>query len=178
MRRAAIVALVAAGVAVPLLVYRAMSRDRNDMRVVQAVDLERYAGRWYEIVRLPNRFQRRCAGDVTATYTLREDGRVDVVNECVREDGGREVATGTAWQPDPPEGRLKVRFFWPFSGDYWIIDLDPDYQWALVGEPDRDNLWVLARQPQMEEAQLQRILETARHEGYDLEGLIRTPHTR
>jgi apolipoprotein D and lipocalin family protein len=178
MRRLWTVLLVTAGVAVPLLILRAVGNARENLQVVPAVDLNRYAGTWYEIARLPNRFQRQCAGDVTATYRLRDNGKVEVINECRREDGVLEVATGTAWQPDPPEGRLKVRFFWPFTGDYWIMDLDPDYRWALVGEPGRDNLWVLSREPQMDEAQLARILETAARQGYDLDNLIRTRHAR
>jgi apolipoprotein D and lipocalin family protein len=111
--------------------------------VVPAVDLKRYAGRWHEIARLPNRFQRDCAGDVTATYTLRPDGKIAVLNECRAADGRTKSARGTARvaSKQGPNTKLKVSFFWPFSGDYWIIGLDPDYRWALVGGSGRDYLW-------------------------------------
>lgn len=147
------------------------------MRLAPVVDLERYAGRWYEIARLPNRFERRCERDVTATYTLRADGGINVLNECVREDGTYQSVSGKAW-PDGSASALKVQFFWPFTGDYWIIDLDPGYRWALVGEPGRDNLWVLSRNPHMEEKQLARILRTAAAEGFDVSRVIRTPQTQ
>lgn len=146
------------------------------MEVVPSVDLERYAGKWYEIARYPNRFQRSCAGETTATYTLRPDGKITVLNECRSTDGKMKSAKGTARVASAkgPNTKLKVTFFWPFSGNYWIIGLDPDYRWALVGEPGRDYLWILSRQPQMDEATYAEILEKARRQGYDTQRLIRT----
>lgn len=172
------VLLTAAAIAIPALLLRSAARKREPLPVVPFVDLERYAGRWYEIARLPNRFQRRCESDVLATYTRRDNGKITVVNECRREDGTSQAITGTAWQPEPPQGRLKVRFFWPFAGDYYIIDLHPEYRWALVGEPQRDYLWVLAREPHMEDDTLTHILETAAGHGFQIGKIIRTKHTR
>lgn len=144
--------------------------------VVPSVDLARYAGKWYEIARLPNRFQRDCAANTTATYTLRPDGKITVRNEC-REAGGRQKsATGTARPADAkgPNTKLKVTFFWPFSGDYWIIDLDPEYRWAVVGEPGRRYLWILSREPRMDTALYQQIVERAKQRGFDTGKLLKT----
>lgn len=150
----------------------------NPLRVVPSADLARYAGKWYEIARLPNRFQRACAGDTTATYTLRPDGKITVVNECRQADGRMKSARGTARLAGgkEPNTKLKVTFFWPFYGNYWIIDLDPDYRWAVVGEPKREYLWILSRQPTLDAAVYEGILERARKQGYDLGPLIKTRH--
>jgi apolipoprotein D and lipocalin family protein len=144
--------------------------------VAPQVDLTRYAGKWYEIARLPNRFQRVCASDVTATYTLRPDGRIAVLNECRQADGRRKSAKGTAWVADArgPNTKLKVTFFWPFRGNYWIIDLDPEYRWAVVGEPGRDYLWILSREPQLDTALYQQIVERAKQQGFDTAELLKT----
>lgn len=159
-----------------VLVVRVANAKDSPVQAISSLDLKRYAGRWYEIARLLNRFQRKCVGDVTATYTLRPDGKIAVVNECAEEDGKKNTAKGTAKlaNDNGPNSKLKVTFFWPFYGDYWVLALDPEYQWALVGEPDRKYLWVLSRSPQMEEAQLKTILKRAADQGYDLSGLIRT----
>ena len=144
--------------------------------VVPSVDLTRYAGKWYEIARLPNRFQRDCAGNATATYTLRPDGKITVLNECRKADGRRKSAKGTARVADAkgPNTKLKVTFFWPFSGKYWIIDLDPEYRWAVVGEPGRDYLWILSREPQLDAALYRQIVERARQRGFDTGKLVKT----
>lgn len=146
------------------------------MRVVPFVDLARYAGTWYEIARLPNRFQRACVEDVTATYALRPDGKITVVNECRTSEGKEKSAKGTARLASEkgPNSKLKVTFFWPFSGNYWIIDLDADYRWAVVGEPDRKYLWILSRDPQMDEALFRRLIDRAQQQGYDVAPLIKT----
>ncbi len=149
---------------------------KANLEVVPAVDLNRYAGKWYEIARLPNRFQRECAGNTTATYTLRPDGKITVLNECRKADGRTKSAKGTARVADArgPNTKLKVTFFWPFSGDYWIIDLDPEYRWAVVGEPGRDYLWILSREPQLNTALYQQIVERAKQRGFDTEKLLKT----
>jgi apolipoprotein D and lipocalin family protein len=133
-------------------------------------------GKWYEIARLPNRFQRDCAANNTATYTLRPDGKLTVINECSKADGRRKSAKGTARVADPkgPSSKLKVSFFWPFSGNYWIIDLDPEYRWAVVGEPGRDYLWILSREPRLEEALYQQIIERVKQQGYEAGRLMKT----
>ncbi|QHS52662.1 lipocalin family protein [Edaphobacter sp. 12200R-103] len=146
------------------------------MQTVPHVDLNRYQGRWYEIVRLPLRWENKCASDVTANYTLRPDGKIGVLNQCRKKDGSLSESKGTARpaSKQEPNSKLKVTFFWPFSGDYWILALDPEYQWALVGTPNRKNLWVLSRQPHMEKAALDRLLEHARSLGFDITKLIYT----
>jgi apolipoprotein D and lipocalin family protein len=182
-RMAVIVAVCGAIAAVVFAGTRRQGNRGNEApgkpEVVPSVDLNRYAGTWYEVARLPNRFQRKCVSDVTATYTLRDNGKIEVVNRCREADGSINDAKGTARpaSKDEPNSKLKVTFFWPFSGDYWILGLDPTYRWALVGEPDRRNLWVLSREPRMDEDQLQEILDRAKAQGYDLSGLIKTEHT-
>lgn len=153
--------------------------SRPPPETVGQVDLARYAGTWYEIARYPVSFQdgpsRRCE-DVTATYTPRPDGTVGVVNRCRNAlDQGREiVAEATARSASPGNDRLRVTFFWPFAGDYWVIGLDPDYRWAVVGAPDRDYLWILSRTPQMAPADYDAAVAIAAREGFDTTRLRRT----
>jgi apolipoprotein D and lipocalin family protein len=150
--------------------------SKAPLEVVPSVDLTRYAGKWYEIARLPNRFQRDCAGNTTATYTLRPDGKITVINECRKADGRQKSAKGTARVADAkgPNSKLKVTFFWPFSGNYWIIDLDPEYRWAVVGEPGRNYLWILSREPQLDTALYQQIVERTKQQGFDTGKLLKT----
>jgi len=140
---------------------------------VSRVDPARYAGLWHEVARIPNRFQKSCAGNTTAQYTLRDDGRIDVVNRCLRDDGTYIEARGIARIADPEtNARLKVSFvrflgislFW---GDYWIIGLDPDYRWAVVGEPSRKTGWVLGREPVLSDDELEKIDRLLTDRGYD-----------
>jgi apolipoprotein D and lipocalin family protein len=147
------------------------------------VDLARYSGRWYEIARLPNRFQESCARDVVATYTLRPDGRVDVLNECQRKDGEIKTARGVARRADEkgPASRLKVRFAPAFLsflsavwGDYWIVELDRDYRHVIVGEPSRKYLWILSRTPRMDSGVYDSLVARARTLGFDTERILRT----
>jgi apolipoprotein D and lipocalin family protein len=137
--------------------------------VVAKVELDRYAGRWYEIARYPNSFERGCVG-VTADYTPRDDGRIDVVNTCFESslDGPSRDIRGSARVVDETtNAKLKVSFFWPFEGDYWIIDLDEDYDYAVVGEPSRRFLWILSRTPQMDDETYLGIVESLPAFGYD-----------
>ena len=148
--------------------------------VVPKVDLTRYAGKWYEIARLPNRFQKKCAGDVTAVYTPQPDGKIKVVNTCKKSDGSLTTTEGTARKAsaDGPDAKLKVTFFWPFSGDYWIIGLSPDYRWAIVGAPNREYLWFLSRTPSLDAATYKKLSEQARNLGFNTGGLQKTPQAR
>ncbi len=154
-------------------------RTKTDPLVpVPSLDLERYAGRWYEIARLPNSFEDPNCLTVTADYTLRADKTVEVVNTCVlRDDVDRSV--GTARVPDPAApAKLEVSFFRPFYGNYWVIELEPDYRWALVAEPKGQYLWLLARTPKLEpveEADVMRRIEAA---GYPLSALIKPANER
>jgi apolipoprotein D and lipocalin family protein len=153
---------------------------------VPKVDLQRYAGTWYELARLPNRFQSDCVSDVTATYAPREDGNLSVTNRCRTGPGAEQwdVAEGVARPKDDTGARLEVSFLpewlrWlPFGwGDYWVLELDGDYRHALVGEPTRRNLWVLSRTPQMPEQLLQDMLGRAREMGFEVNDMIHTQHT-
>jgi len=150
---------------------------KSELEVVSAVDLSRYAGRWYEIARLPNRFEKKCADSVTATYTLRSDGKVDVVNRCRKANGEYTTASGKAKIVDKKtNAKLKVTFFWPFYGDYWILDLGPNYEYAVVGAPNRDYLWILSRTPQLDEQLYQRLLREMATRGFATDRMIRTSH--
>lgn len=148
-------------------------------RTVGTVDLGRYAGTWFEAARFPTTFQDsarlRCE-QVSATYTPRADGRIGVVNRCRNAlDGGAErAAEGVARSVSAGNDRLRVSFFWPFHGDYWVIGLDPDYRWAVVGAPGRDYLWILSRTPQMAPADYDAAVAIARREGFDTARLQRT----
>lgn len=142
------------------------------------VDLERYAGHWYELARYPNRFQMDCVG-VTADYSPREDGKIDVLNMCWRGsfDGKKARARGVAKVVDKESNaKLKVTFFWPFYGDYWIIMLDPEYSWAVVSHPSREYLWILCRTKAMDEPTYAGILDQLQQWGFDTSKLIRTEH--
>ena len=148
---------------------------------VPALDLDRYVGVWHEIARYPNRFQESCAGDVTATYTRNADGTIGVVNACRKADGETMRAQGVARMVAPP-ATLAVRFapawlaWLPLvGGDSWVIDLADDYRYAVVGEPSREYLWVLARDPRLADADWQRIVARLPALGYDPARLVRTP---
>lgn len=146
------------------------------LQTVPKVDLHRYMGTWYEIASFPQWFQKGCVAS-KATYSLRQDGKVTVLNECRKEtlDGKLKTAKGTAWVVDKKSSaKLKVRFFWPFSGDYWIIDLNPDYEYAVVGHPKRTYLWILNRKPQMDPATYASILERLKAQAYDVSRLVNT----
>jgi apolipoprotein D and lipocalin family protein len=147
------------------------------LEVVQDFDIERYLGRWYEIASFPQRFQKGCVA-TSALYSLRDDGRIRVENRCRDErlDGPLREATGVAWQPDPETApaKLKVRFFWPSWGRYWVIELDPAYRWAVIGHPSRDYLWILSRSPQMDPALYAELLARIRAHGYDTSRLRET----
>ena len=157
---------------------------RAPLQAVAPVDLQRYAGVWHEQARLPNRFQKKCTGAVTARYTPLADGTVEVRNVCVVADGVDE-SVGTARvvtvAGQPGAGRLEVRFapewlsWLPMVwGDYWILKLDRDYEVALVGTPDRDFLWVLSRAPRLDEDRLAVELDYARTLGFDVDRVVRT----
>ncbi|HNQ22259.1 MAG TPA: lipocalin family protein [Phycisphaerae bacterium] len=147
------------------------------LEVVEYVDIERYMGKWYEIARYPTFFQGADCVATTAEYSLRDDGKVRVVNAC-REgglDGPEDSIEGVARVVDSvTNAKLKVRFFGPFEGDYWIIDLDPDYQWAVVGAPSRDFLWILSRTPTMDEDLYTDIVSRLPEKLYDPEKLLTT----
>jgi apolipoprotein D and lipocalin family protein len=167
-------ALLVLGVAV-VIGKVAFAESKAALQTVADVDLTRYVGRWYEIARYPTRFEKDCASDVTATYTQLSGGKIEVLNECRKADGQVKRSRGTASVVDKrTNAKLKVTFFWPFSGNYWIIGLAPDYSYAIVGEPDRKYLWILSRSSQLTESVYGQIVTRVRELGYDPSGLTTT----
>jgi len=162
-----------------LLLSGCATKNGNSMKpleTVNYVDLGRYVGQWYEIARYHHRFQEGCVGS-KATYTLRDDGKITVINECYDKSfsGKLRSVKGKAWVVDKEtNARLKVSFFWPFAGDYWIIDLGPDYEYAVVGHPSRKYLWILSRTPGMADEIYQSILARLQKQEYDTAKLTMT----
>lgn len=156
----------------------------NAPQAVASVDLNRYMGKWYEIAKIPNRFQKKCAGGTTAEYKLRKDGTVLVVNLCLDQKGERIIAKGTAKVVDPlTNARLKVSFvrflgvnlFW---GDYWIVGLDREYQYAIVGVPSRKYGWILGRRPGLSNEEWITVKDILKSQGYGIKAFQKTPHLR
>ncbi len=151
-------------------------------QTVQSVDLNRYVGKWFEIARYPNRFQRKCVGNVSAEYILRPNNRIMVINQCVKKDGKIDDAKGEAKIVDnQSNAKLKVRFapkflsFIPLVwGDYWILDLGKNYEYALVGSPDRKYLWVLSRTPKLDAKVFNNLRQIAQREGFNPDKLVLT----
>ncbi|MGH0031091.1 MAG: lipocalin family protein [Myxococcota bacterium] len=162
----------------PLLALLACQTPTAPLAVAEDLDLDRYLGRWYEIASFPQRFQKGCVA-TTATYTRRDDGRIGVTNRCRDRsfDGEVRSVEGVAWltDPDGSPAKLSVQFFWPFHGDYWVIELDPDYRWAVVGHPSRDYLWILARTPTLDAETFRDLLARIEAKGFDPARLERTP---
>lgn len=161
-------------VAIPFIILCTMfascsNKTLGPLSVVDSVNINRYLGRWYEIARLPNRFERGLTC-VTATYTLKTNGKIEVLNagRKLEDTQVESTAKGVAWIPNPKvPGKLKVRFFWPFSGKYWILALDKDYQWAMVGDDSRKYLWILSRTPTLDQSTIDRLLKQAQQQGFD-----------
>lgn len=148
--------------------------DKMDVTTVKQLDLERYMGTWYEIARFDHSFERNLVG-VTATYSLRPDGKITVVNQGYKNAlGGKpNRAKGKAKQPNPNDpGKLKVSFFLFFYADYYILELDRDYQWVLIGSSTNKYLWILSRSPELSTEKLNYILGKAKQRGYDTSKLI------
>lgn len=154
----------------------------TDVTAVDDLDLERYLGLWYEVARLPMRYEDDSASNVTAAYSLDQDGAVRVDNRCFDAAGEPVQALGRATRAGDSPAQLKVTFLpellrWiPFTtGDYWVLKVDQHYRHALVGTPDRKNLWFLARTPRVAAEIVQEFLAEATRQGFDLDDLIR-PH--
>jgi len=169
--------------ALALLWSAGFAAGGRPLEVVSSVDLMRYEGTWYEVARLPNRFQTKCAGEVKAEYSLQKDGRISVLNNCRQQDGSLTEARGVARRAskDKPLSRLKVRFAPAFLsflpqvwGDYNIITLDSDYRWVVVGSEDRKYLWILSRTPRLDAAVYDRLVEGARQQDFDVAHLEKT----
>lgn len=152
---------------------------RTELITAPQVDLERYLGDWYEIARKPMRHEDATAKDITATYSLNEDGSIRVFNACINEDGEIEVSEGKATATDPTNAKLEVTFLpeglrWiPFTkGDYWIMKVDDSYSTALVGDPDRKYLWLLHRNASLDASVRAEWLNFAQRNGYDISDII------
>lgn len=156
---------------------------RTDLPTQSGVDLKKYAGTWYEQSRLPNGFQKDCVSDVQADYVLQADGTLGVTNQCKMADGKTKIATAegrmnASVQPEDP-AKLEVRFAPEWTswlpmvwGDYWIIKLDGEYEYSLVGTPDREYLWVLSRDKQPDPARVKALQEHARSLGFAVDEMI------
>jgi apolipoprotein D and lipocalin family protein len=147
-----------------------------ELRTVAQVDLSRYTGTWYEIANFPQSFQRGCTAS-TATYALRDDGEIDVINRCRKGslDGPEKLARGRGRVLDKvSNAKLEVSFFRPFWGDYWIVDLGANYEFAVVGHPTRDYLWILGRTPTMAAGVYDGIVGRLAAQGYQTNKLVRT----
>ncbi|MBN2830161.1 MAG: lipocalin family protein [Candidatus Cloacimonetes bacterium] len=152
----------------------------KEMKTVERVDLGRYIGLWYETARIPNTFQKKCTSDVTAEYGILDNGNIQVTNRCVSKSGKVVEAVGIAKVVDTQtNAKLKVSFvnllgaqlFW---GNYWIIGLDPDYKWAIVGEPSLKYGWILSRTKVIEETELTKIFGVLSEKGYDPSEFVMT----
>ncbi len=160
-------------------------KSASEPTTVDSVDLDKYAGTWYEIARLPMYFQRNCASDVTANYTEKTDGSgIIVTNKCLEADGSKMVAEGLAKPADTTGSKLKVTFLpswirWLPVGraDYWVLARDADYQTSLVGTPDKKYLWLLARSPNVTQQTYAKYRQIAQGQGYDLKEFTLTPHS-
>lgn len=149
----------------------------NELQTVDSVDLNRYLGLWFQLAYFPTRFQPEDCGITTAEYSLKDNGRIRVVNTCWGDEYGEDYqkqSSGTAWAVNESNTKLKVRFFWPFTGDYWIIDLGDEYEYAVVSEPSREYLWILCREMSMDNEKFAGIIERLRKKGFDLSRLVYT----
>jgi apolipoprotein D and lipocalin family protein len=163
----------------------AQTRSQNALETVASVDLKRYAGKWFEIARYPNKFQKQCVGNTTATYNFLPSGEIEVINQCVKKDGTTIDAKGKGRFADKTNNaKLEVRFapgFLSFLpnvwGDYWIIDLDDQYNYAAVGDPKREYFWILSRQPEISDAVYQNILRRAEAKGFNPGKVVKTPQS-
>lgn len=165
------------GAAMTILICLSVGAVAADepLRVVESVDAARYMGLWYSIASIPTTFERQCVQGTTAEYQLLENGRIRVTNTCYDAEGKPDVARGQAWIPKQSEpSKLKVSFvrflgIWWFGAPYWIIDLAPDYSYAVVGDPSREYGWILSRTPTLPEDVLSCIVIRLESQGYDFE---------
>lgn len=156
-----------------LTLYNQYKKNNQDLLTVDKVDLKRYAGKWYEIARIPHRYEKGCDCS-TAEYTYQPDGYVEVVNKCLKEGREKKVTAIAFPEKGSNNSKLNIQYFWPLLSKYWIIALDDDYQFAMVGHPNRDSLWILSRYPEMDEKVYVEYLQIARQQGFDISRLVLT----
>jgi len=149
------------------------------LEAITSLDVARYMGTWYEVAKYPNWFQKRCIANTSATYAVQSNGMLQVLNRCQKEDGSMSEALGAAKQVgDANSPKLEVRFapawlsFLPFVwGNYWVIDLDPQYQLAAVSEPSRKYLWILSRSKTVEPKAYEALLQRLKQQGFNLDAI-------
>lgn len=157
------------------LFFIGCSTKYPELKTVEKVDLNKYLGSWYEIARYEHSFEKGCS-NVKATYTLnKENNKINVLNECVKK-GKLSQANGIAYATNLSNTKLKVSFFRPFYGNYWILMLGDNYEYALIGEPSREYLWILARKNSINDELKSEILNKLPSLGYTEEKLIWTEH--
>lgn len=170
-----LVFLIAMSVLILVSCASSQEKDLPPLKTVRQVDLKKYVGLWYEIAKIPNSFQDQCAYGTTAEYKLEKDGDIQVINKCYDENGEPDIADGVANVVDKnTNAKLEVSFvsflgIRPFWGDYWIIGLDENYQWAVVGTPSRKYGWILSRTPSLQEETMQKIFSILREQDYNPE---------
>ncbi len=149
----------------------------SDLKAVASVDAQRYMGKWYDIASFPQRFQKDCKC-TSAEYKLLNDETIEVFNRCIDSKTGKvKDVTGKAFIADKTtNAKLKVQFFWPFKGDYWVIELAEDYSYAVVSEPGKEYLWILSRTPKMDEQLYTGIVSRLKEKGFDTNKIVRTVH--
>ena len=158
------------------LILVGCSTKHPHLETAPKVDLDRYLGKWYEIARFEHFFEEGCKS-VTAKYSLRDDGKIAVVNRCIMiEDGKEKKAKAVAYSTNESNTKLKVSFFRPFYGDYWILDLADDYSYALVGTPNREYLWILSRSKEMDQKTKERLIQKSQSLGFNTSDIVWTIH--
>jgi apolipoprotein D and lipocalin family protein len=166
--------------AVPLtlacIVPHQAAADEPPVQTVQKVDLNRYVGTWYEIANFPRFFLPKCAADTVSEYTPNSDGSIAIKSSCRTEDGGVDEEHGTATPvKDSDNTRLEVTFIRPFTANYVVVGLDPEYRWTVIGSVNRKSLWILSRTPRLAQPELERALAVASSQGYPMQKLRYTP---
>ncbi len=164
----------------------ALAQAVGELKSIPGLDVDRYLGRWVEIAKFPNRFQKKCISDTSAQYSLMSDGSIKVLNQCRLQNGQMDQATGQARRVgSTTSAKLKVRFapawlsFLPFVwGDYWVIDLDDKYELAAVSEPKREYLWILSRTPVVDESRYTALLARLTAMGFETSQLEKTAHNK
>ncbi|MBT3514207.1 MAG: lipocalin family protein [Nitrospina sp.] len=161
----------------PLTVGSVFPLENKKLEVVSNLDLQKFQGTWYEIAHNPWFPEKGCFSMI-AHYKLTDDNQINVTNICRKNgfDGEISKVTGRAWLVNPKiKAKWEVQFIWPFTLDYWVIDLEENYNYAVIGEPEKENLWILSRKPIIEKGILSKIIENTKIKGYDLSNLILTP---
>ncbi|MEF8798935.1 MAG: lipocalin family protein [Candidatus Bipolaricaulota bacterium] len=155
--------------------------DQSQLKTVEELDIDKYLGEWYAVASIPRFFNRSCAWGNKAEYRLRDDGRIDVLNTCYTEEGKKREVRAVGWVPDRLEpGKLKVSFlplfgYRLFAADYWVLEVGDDYEYAVVGHPNRNFGWILSRKPELEPETLEAIADRLEGMGYDFSDFEMNP---